>query len=268
MCNAPGVKDVVKPPGATVKKHLNGAAPENYKLFAGHTGSEQFMFYCTCVWFLQPCLLVLWPVATGWQLRSYHPVAPWAGFANVASSLAHWAKYEPRSLQQMVDVLLALMVCALLLVEACIVMGVGGGEPLVTPTEAGLLSAGMTCFLVAGELDAFHGVHSKQLGFTTGHITGTWLHFALRFIGFALGLVTTGTPVRINGEGEAAAWFATIAWCAAAQFAHACACLAVARWLRLDDRRATLTEHLLGLAASIAGAWAFTWRLPYLLSLA
>ena len=121
---------------------------------------------------------------------------------------------------------------------------------------------------------ADYGSHITRV---TGHLRGTEIDIAYlvevddtihaRFTLRGMSL-TTGTPVRINGEGEAAAWFATIAWCAAAQFAHACACLAVARWLRLDDRRATLTEHLLGLAASIAGAWAFTWRLPYLLSLA
>jgi len=134
----------------------------HHKLFAGHTGSEQYMFFCTCAWFLHPLLLVLCAERLQWNLRDYQPLGPWVAMLNVASSLAHWARYEPRSPQQTVDVLLALMVCVLVLVEVCAVMGVGG-EPLVTPAEAGLLSGGMACFVVVGELDAFHSVRAPRV---------------------------------------------------------------------------------------------------------
>ena len=81
------------------------AAEAEPKYFSGHTGSEQYLFFNTCLYFLHGTLLLVFPEELRWRQR----------------------RIRPRSPQQLVDVFAAFCVCALLVFETCAAMGVVGG---------------------------------------------------------------------------------------------------------------------------------------------
>eukprot|EP00966_Prymnesium_polylepis_P282166 6520124-Prymnesium_polylepis.1 len=58
------------------------------KLFAGHTRAEAYMFYCTCLWFLQPLALLSFADALHWHRRPLKPLQPRAPFIAVPSVIA------------------------------------------------------------------------------------------------------------------------------------------------------------------------------------
>ena len=91
---------------------------------------------------------------------------------------------------------------------------------------------------------AYLDVRHKEI-FGTTHVTGTWLHYALRNVGFDVIMRLGGAP----DGGGAPAWV-TIVY--VAPLAHALLSYASGRWMRLDDRGGppSALECAIGLALS------------------
>ena len=102
---------------------------------------------------------------------------------------------------------------------------------------------GCLCLLSVG-LCYFDVRHTRLFG--TSHLTGTWLHHALRMVGYEM-------IIRLTGQPAAGRSCATLVY--TAPTLHALASYAVGRWwMRLDERStsAAHSECVFGLAASYA----------------
>ena len=110
------------------------------------------------------------------------------------------------------------------------------------PAEAAHVCGLCAAMFVLAYLDVFH----KDL-FGTTHVTGTWLHVALRQVAFDIALRLCG-----GAAGGAAAYYVRAYVC---PLAHALVSYAAGRWLlRLHERSGPLklAECAVGLAASYA----------------
>ena len=250
--------------------------------FDGHTPAEAWLFMLNAVWMPLPLLLRLWPATFNWLPRvgAVSSLPSWLACASHCASIAHWSAYRPGSIAQHVDIILA---GALMLASAhspralpetnsqshsatiahapyplshtpcwCfafswaalkevweLTLAVTSAEELAEAQQLLLL-----CFFMFAL--AFLDVKHKEL-FATTHVTGTWLHYALRNVGFDVIMRLGGAP----DGGGARAWV-TILY--VVPFAHALLSYASGRWMRLDgrDEPPSAIECAVGLALSYA----------------
>ena len=211
--------------------------------FEGHVRVEQWFFLCSSCYMLLPALFLWRPALANFQLWSEGEdqlyVAPYMACVSHVCSILHWSDYKPGHWKQRLDVCIAGLTSLSVLAEAFCRAG----------AEKNVLQYRWLCLLmtVLGYLDVRHRHH-----FGTTHVTGSWIHYSLRCVGFLLMTSILGKPASAADTGLAR--LAT--WTAVHTLLHMYACYAAFRAFGLDQggERKPLSRSAcaMGLGASYA----------------